>query len=197
MANERFDDLVKRIAESRLTRQEALRGLAGAAAAAAGAALASEETTAKKGRKVKAEKNGNQGKVTICHCPPGNPDNCHTISVGSKAVAAHLRNHPDDSEGECEEATTTTGEVTPTSPEVTTTTGEVTPTTAGIAAAGRRNRGRRRRRGMSRLGAGGLSGNACLDVGDRCDPTSMLCRRLPAAGGRFQRFTGPFQLRGP
>ncbi len=29
-------------------------------------------------------------KVTICHVPPGNPDNFHTISVGEKAVAAHL-----------------------------------------------------------------------------------------------------------
>jgi len=145
MANERFDDLIKRITEARLTRQDALRGLAGAAAAAAGAAFVSEETAAKKGRKVRAEQNGNQGKVTICHCPPGNPDNCHTIRVGSKAAAAHLRNHPDDSEGECEEATTTTGEVTTTTGEVTTTTGEVTTTTSGIAAARRRKAKRRRR----------------------------------------------------
>ncbi len=152
MANERFDDLIKRITEARLTRQDALRGLAGAAAAAAGAAFVSEETAAKKGRKVKAEKNGNQGKVTICHCPPGNPNNCHTISVGSKAVAAHLRNHPDDSEGECEEATTTTGEVTTTTGEVTTTTGEVTTTTGevttttGEITATRRRKAKRRRR---------------------------------------------------
>lgn len=150
MANERFDDLVKRIAAARLTRQEALRGLAGAAAAAAGAAFVSEETAAKKRGKVKAQQNGN-GKVTICHCPPGNPDNCKTISVGSKAAAAHLRNHENDTEGECEEATTTTAEVTTTTAEVTTTTaevttttGEVTTTTAGIASANRR-KGKRRR----------------------------------------------------
>ena len=30
--------------------------------------------------------NGNSGKVTICHIPPGNPSNAHTISVGSGAV---------------------------------------------------------------------------------------------------------------
>jgi hypothetical protein len=155
MANERFDELVKRITEARLTRQDALRGLAGAAAAAAGAAFASEETTAKKGRKgrkagkVKSEKNGNQGKVTICHCPPGNPDNCHTISVGSKAAAAHLRNHENDSEGECEEGTTTTtAEPTTTTAEPTTTTAEpTTTTTAGIAAANRGKKAKRRRRG--------------------------------------------------
>ena len=29
-------------------------------------------------------------KVTICHIPPGNPDNAHTLSVGAPAVAAHL-----------------------------------------------------------------------------------------------------------
>ena len=30
------------------------------------------------------------GRVTICHIPPGNPDNAHTISVSVKAVPAHL-----------------------------------------------------------------------------------------------------------
>jgi len=29
-------------------------------------------------------------KVSICHIPPGNPDNMHTISVGEPAVDAHL-----------------------------------------------------------------------------------------------------------
>lgn len=31
-----------------------------------------------------------QEKVTICHVPPGNPDNAHTIRVGAPAVDAHL-----------------------------------------------------------------------------------------------------------
>ncbi len=30
------------------------------------------------------------GRVTICHIPPGNPDNAHTITVSIKAVPAHL-----------------------------------------------------------------------------------------------------------
>jgi len=34
------------------------------------------------------------GKVTICHIPPGNPANAHTISVGASAVPAHI-NHGD------------------------------------------------------------------------------------------------------
>ena len=29
-------------------------------------------------------------KVTICHIPPGNPPNAHTITVGEPAVRAHL-----------------------------------------------------------------------------------------------------------
>ena len=30
-------------------------------------------------------------KVAVCHIPPGNPANAHTIVVGAPAVAAHLR----------------------------------------------------------------------------------------------------------
>lgn len=38
---------------------------------------------------------GGQEKVTICHVPPGNPDDAHTITVGAPAVPAHLA-HGDD-----------------------------------------------------------------------------------------------------
>ena len=34
-------------------------------------------------------------KVTICHIPPGNPAERHTITVDANAVAAHIRNHGD------------------------------------------------------------------------------------------------------
>jgi len=44
---------------------------------------------------------GSGGKTEICHRPPGNPGNAHTISVGGGAVAAHLRHG--DSEGACDE----------------------------------------------------------------------------------------------
>jgi hypothetical protein len=33
---------------------------------------------------------GGVTKVTICHIPPGNPANAHSITVGSPAVRAHL-----------------------------------------------------------------------------------------------------------
>ena len=47
-------------------------------------------------------------KVTICHFPPGNPVNAHTITVGSPAVAAHLAHG--DSEGDCESESGSTGD---------------------------------------------------------------------------------------
>ena len=31
-----------------------------------------------------------QGKVDICHIPPGNPDNAHLINVSVNAIPAHL-----------------------------------------------------------------------------------------------------------
>lgn len=34
-------------------------------------------------------------KVLICHIPPGNPANAHTICVGKSAVDAHQKNHQD------------------------------------------------------------------------------------------------------
>ena len=40
-------------------------------------------------------------KCTICHVPPGNPPNAHTLTIGCSAVQAHLRNHPGDCLGPC------------------------------------------------------------------------------------------------
>jgi hypothetical protein len=34
-------------------------------------------------------------KTTICHIPPGNPANAHTICVGNAAVSHHVENHGD------------------------------------------------------------------------------------------------------
>ena len=38
-------------------------------------------------------------KVVICHVPPGNPENAHTLTVGAPAVEAHLDHG--DYLGEC------------------------------------------------------------------------------------------------
>lgn len=35
------------------------------------------------------------GKVTICHFPPGNPENAHQITVDWSAVPAHVLLHGD------------------------------------------------------------------------------------------------------
>ncbi len=64
----------------------ALGGTGGGGAEAGGAAPAKQQY-------------GN--KVTICHRPPGNPRNAHTIRVGEPAARAHLRNHPGDTPGPC------------------------------------------------------------------------------------------------
>jgi hypothetical protein len=42
---------------------------------------------------------GGQTKVSICHIPPGNPGNAHSITVGEPAVPAHLAHG--DSLGGC------------------------------------------------------------------------------------------------
>ena len=47
----------------------------------------------------KNDKKGTRAKVTLCHIPPGNPDNQRTIRVAESAVAAHLAHG--DVLGEC------------------------------------------------------------------------------------------------
>lgn len=44
---------------------------------------------------------GAEDKCTICHVPPGNPPNAHTLVIGCSAVDAHMRNHPGDCLGPC------------------------------------------------------------------------------------------------
>ena len=39
------------------------------------------------GAKVRVRRD--RDKLTICHFPPGNPDNAHTLSIGSSAWPAH------------------------------------------------------------------------------------------------------------
>jgi len=43
-----------------------------------------------------------QSKVALCHVPPDNPQNFHTIVVSESARSAHLANHPGDFEGQCD-----------------------------------------------------------------------------------------------
>lgn len=44
---------------------------------------------------------GGATKVDLCHIPPGDPDNFHTISINEKAVPSHIRHG--DTLGVCED----------------------------------------------------------------------------------------------
>jgi hypothetical protein len=43
----------------------------------------------------------NEGKVLVCHIPPGNPANFHTISISEDDVQDHLDHG--DFEGDCDD----------------------------------------------------------------------------------------------
>lgn len=47
---------------------------------------------------------GNNGKVYLCHVPPGNPNNPQTLSVNINAVPAHVPGHPLDHLGTCSQS---------------------------------------------------------------------------------------------
>ena len=71
---------------------------------------------------------GEDHKVTICHVPPGNPDNAQTIEVDEASGSGH-RNHPGDYEGPCLPPVTTTTSTTVPVTTSTSTTVETTTTT--------------------------------------------------------------------
>ena len=53
--------------------------------------LALDASSAFAGGKPGSSGGGNgAGKVCLCHIPPGNPGNAHTICVGAPAVKSHL-----------------------------------------------------------------------------------------------------------
>jgi len=56
----------------------------------------------KKGILVTSSSSSSVDKVTICHIPPGNVENAHTITVGKSALRAHLSHN--DIEGSCDDA---------------------------------------------------------------------------------------------
>ncbi len=47
------------------------------------------------------DEDGDREKVTVCHMPPGNPGNAHTITIGAPAVEAHLSHG--DVPGNCDD----------------------------------------------------------------------------------------------
>ncbi len=54
-----------------------------------GSAGSGSESALTAGQKANNANNG-VGKISVCHTPPGNPANWHTISIGDPAYQAHL-----------------------------------------------------------------------------------------------------------
>jgi hypothetical protein len=74
-----------------------------AALVLASAAIAAPAAPADgKGKEKDQGKDDGRGKIMICHIPPGNPANQHTISVGAPAWNAHRRHG--DHRGPCNPA---------------------------------------------------------------------------------------------
>ncbi len=61
-------------------------------------------------------------KVYLCHVPPGNPNNPQTLRISINAVEAHLRNHPGDKLGSCDQQGCTETILTSTNPNTSVTT---------------------------------------------------------------------------
>lgn len=89
-------------------------------------------------------------KVTICHIPPGNPANAHTITVGEPAVKAHLAHG--DYLGACG--------------------GDVNGSDGGTDGSGGGSGGGT---GTPDAGSGG---NQCTPIGDACTTDATCCSGL-------------------
>ena len=63
------------------------------------ASSANSNTTTERGNQQSSAREQYEEKVVICHIPPGQPENAHTISVSPNAVPAHLAHG--DSLGPC------------------------------------------------------------------------------------------------
>ncbi len=96
MDGTQFDQLVKRLATTRLTRLTALRGLTvGAVTALSGVGLGREEAGAKK-------KNRDEKEIRICNCPGTDPAQCKTQKKEKSKAKKTLRRNPCAYRGRCQ-----------------------------------------------------------------------------------------------
>jgi hypothetical protein len=106
MDDQRFDDLIRTLAATRISRAGALRGLVGGAlAAVAATALDGDEASAKakkrggKGRKggVRAQRaaQADAGKITICHRTSSETNPVVVIRISANARNPHVDHHDD------------------------------------------------------------------------------------------------------
>jgi hypothetical protein len=92
MDGTRFDNLIKWLGSTRLTRLRALQGLAAATVVTlTGVSRAPERTAAARRRR------------TICHCGDNNPEQigCVTKRLSRRRARRHLRRHENDYKGKC------------------------------------------------------------------------------------------------
>ena len=73
---------------------------------------------------------GSNGKVYVCHAPPGNPNNRQTLSISVNAVDAHLTGHSSDRLGSCDQSTCNTTIVNATAANSSKATGETVASSA-------------------------------------------------------------------
>ena len=108
-------------------------------------------------------------KTTICHIPPGNPANAHTICVGNAAVSHHVANHG-DSVGPCQTETTCP----PPTPSCETSHGKGDDDNGGNGGACSASTGGTTGSGGG-TGAGGSPGATCLSDQVVCGADASLC----------------------
>jgi hypothetical protein len=103
------------------------------------------------------------GRVTVCHIPPGNPANAHTITVGAPAVRAHLRHG--DTRGACESTDAGTPD--------------------GDAGTGEPDAGGSGSQPDAGTGSGDPdAGTVCMPAGAECSADSPCCSGLQCSAGR-------------
>ncbi|AGC42050.1 lipoprotein [Myxococcus stipitatus DSM 14675] len=105
-------------------------------------------------------------KVTVCHIPPGNPANAHTITVGAPAVKAHLKHG--DTLGAC--GSEQDGGSAPDA--------GTEPDGGGEPDAGEPDAGSPPDAGTSQDAGSPTDAGVCLPVDSDCGPSSVCCQGL-------------------
>lgn len=66
-------------------------------------AVSADQMRAEAASQAADECSANPQKILVCHVPPGNPDNWHTICISENAVQTHQDHHGDAIGATCEE----------------------------------------------------------------------------------------------
>src|SRR3954467_5790091 len=107
MDDKRFDELTKVVSAGYGSRRNALRAVVAGVATSLGAFGALDFALARKKKNDKHNHKHNNKKKNkkekICHCPDNNNNNCKTKKLDPKQAKKHLRNHPNDYKGKCDE----------------------------------------------------------------------------------------------